>query len=144
RDEQRKAGRNPLPTKQRIELARQVGRSDDPVTRDMLARAYSGERLMRLLGDRRLHPSIGKLWRTKQGRFAAEIAAMLQFPAGVAWERDDEQADYWQYHVLNCRGMSLGGGTDEIQRNTLGERVLGLPKEPAPDRDVAYRDLLRN
>lgn len=144
RDEQRKAGRNPLPTKQLIELARRVGRSDDPVVRDLLAQAYSGERLMGLLGDRRAHPSIGKLWRTKQGRFAAEIAAMLQFPAGVAWEADDETADYWQYHVMNCRGMSLGGGTDEIQRNTLGERVLGLPKEPAQDRDVAYRDLLRN
>ncbi len=144
RDEKRKAGRSPLPTKQLIELARQVGRSDDPIVRDMLARAYSGERVMRLLGDRRLHPSIGKLWRTKQGRLAAEIAAMLQFPAGPAWEADDDEADYWQYHVLNCRGMSLGGGTDEIQRNTLGERVLGLPKEPAQDRDVAYRDLLRN
>mgnify|MGYP000908251849 CR=1 FL=1 len=75
---------------------------------------------------------------------AADIAAALQFPAGVAWDADDVTADYWQYHVLNCRGMSLGGGTDEIQHNILGEQMLGLPREPAPDRDLPYRDVRRS
>lgn len=144
RDEQRKAGRNPLPAKQLIELARRAGRAGDPNVRQQLATAWTGERIMGWLGRRRAHPSIGKLWRTKQGRYAADVAAALQFPAGVAWEADDVTADYWQYHVLNCRGMSLGGGTDEIQRNTLGERALGLPKEPGGDGDVPYKDLLRN
>ena len=144
RDEQRKAGRNPLPVQQLIELARATGRAGDRDVRQALATAYTGEQLMRWLGARRAHPSIGKLWRTRQGRHAADIAAALQFPAGVAWDADDVTADYWQYHVLNCRGMSLGGGTDEIQRNTLGERVLGLPKEPAVDGDVPFSSLLRN
>lgn len=144
RDEKRKTGRNPLPAKQLIELAQRQGRSGDANVRNELALAYTGEKIMRWLGQRRAHPSIGKLWRTKQGRFAANIAASLQFPAGIAWEGADAEADYWQYHVLNCRGMSLGGGTDEIQKNTLGERVLGLPKEPVLDADVPYRDLLRN
>lgn len=144
RDEQRKTGRNPLPAQQLIELARQRGRFSDPAVRQALAGTYTGEQLMRWLGSRRVHPSIGKLWRTRQGRAAADVAAMLQFPAGVAWEADDSAADYWQYHVLNCRGMSLGGGTDEIQRNTLGERVLGLPKEPATDAEVPFRELRRN
>jgi alkylation response protein AidB-like acyl-CoA dehydrogenase len=144
RDDQRKTGRNPLPAKQLIELARSHGRADDPVVRQELATVYTGERIMGWLGRRRAHPSIGKLWRTRQGRLAADVAAALRFPAGVAWDPVDEQSDYWQYHVLNCRGMSLGGGTDEIQRNTLGERALGLPKEPSGDGEVAYRDLLRN
>ena len=143
RDERRKAGRNPLPVGQLIELARATGSSDDPVVRQRLAQAYSGEQIMRWLGTRRVHPSIGKLWRTRQGRAAADVAAALQFPAGVAWEGDDRDADYWQHHVLNCRGMSLGGGTDEIQRNTLGERALGLPKEPAIDPETPFRDLPR-
>ena len=115
-----------------------------PAAADDWREAYSGERIMRWLGERRAHPSIGKLWRTKQGRFAADIAAALAFPAGVAWTPDDTYADYWQYHVLNCRGMSLGGGTDEMQRNTLGERVLGLPREPVLDTDVPFDSVPRN
>jgi alkylation response protein AidB-like acyl-CoA dehydrogenase len=144
RDEQRKEGRNPLPAQQLVRLAQQRGRAADPVVRQQLAVAHSGERIMRWLGERRVHPSIGKLWRTRQGRFAADVAASLEFPLGIAWDADDVEADYWQYHVLNCRGMSLGGGTDEIQRNTLGERVLGLGKEPSTDADLPFRDLLRN
>lgn len=144
RDDKRKVGRAPLPNKQLIELAQRYGRNTDPVVRQELARSYSGERIMRWLGDRRAHPSIGKLWRTRQGRHAADIAASLQFPGGIAWDATDGEADYWQYHVLNCRGMSLGGGTDEIQRNTLGERALGLPKEPVLDAEVPYRELRRN
>jgi alkylation response protein AidB-like acyl-CoA dehydrogenase len=144
RDEQRKTGRNPLPVPQLVRLAQRAGGNDDPIVRQQLALAHSGERIMRWLGERRAHPSIGKLWRTRQGRLAADIAATLQFPGAVGWETDDVEADYWHYHVLNCRGMSLGGGTDEIQRNTLGERVLGLPKEPVVDSEVAFSDLLRN
>lgn len=130
--EKTKTGRNPLPVQQLVELARTAGRDRDPQVRQRLARAHSGERIMRWLGDRSAHPSIGKLWRTRQGRAAADVAAALAFPGGIAWDGEDQESDYWQYHVLNCRGMSLGGGTDEIQRNTLGERVLGLPKEPGP------------
>jgi alkylation response protein AidB-like acyl-CoA dehydrogenase len=144
RTEKRKAGRNPLPAEQLVALARAHGRADDPEVRQQLAVAHTGEQVMRWLGTRRVHPSIGKLWRTRQGRFAADVAARLQFPAGVAWSPDDAEADYWQYHLMNCRGMSLGGGTDEVQRNTLGERVLGLPREPAVDADVPFRALLRN
>ncbi len=142
--ERSKSGRFPIPVEGLIERAGEAGRRDDPVVRDSIAQAYIGERIIPWLAQRRAHPSIGKLWRTLQGRHVAQIAHELGGPRAVAWEEDDADADYWQYHVLNCRGMSLGGGTDEVQKNTLGERVLGLPREPGPDRNTPFRDLLKN
>jgi alkylation response protein AidB-like acyl-CoA dehydrogenase len=145
-----KAGRSPIPVTQLIELARAKGRLNDPVIRQELARLHAGERVVSWIGARKgMHPSIGKLWRTKQGRAAADLAAQLAFPASPAWGSDLADAanaddDYFAYHILNCRGMSLGGGTDEIQRNTLGERALGLPREPGPDRNTPFRDLMKN
>jgi alkylation response protein AidB-like acyl-CoA dehydrogenase len=144
-----KAGRSPIPVEQLIGLAERSGRVGDPLVRQALARLHSGERIVGWLGARGLHPSIGKLWRTQQGRAAAELAATLAFPGSPAWEPDldverNADDDYFAYHILNCRGMSLGGGTDEIQRNTLGERLLGLPREPGPDRDTPFRELPRN
>ena len=139
-----KAGRSPLPFDGLVQLARERDLLADPLVRQELATIHTGEQLRAWLPHRRLHPSIGKLWRTIQGRRAAQLAHLLGGPRATAWEADDAEADYYAYHVLNCRGMSLGGGTDEVQRNTLGERVLGLPREPAQDRHTPFRDLLTN
>ncbi|MGI9611534.1 MAG: acyl-CoA dehydrogenase family protein [Acidimicrobiales bacterium] len=142
-----KAGRNPIPVPQLRELADDAGRTDDSLVRQELARLHSGERVVSFLRSRGdVHPSIGKLWRTRQGRAAADVAATLAFPASPAWPEDDagSDGDYFGFHILNCRGMSLGGGTDEIQRNTIGERALGLPREPSVDRDTPFRELPKN
>jgi hypothetical protein len=45
------------------------------------------------------------------------------------------------FEAFNAYLTSIGGGTDQIQRNIIGERVLGLPKEPEPFRDTPFRDL---
>ncbi|MDH3295373.1 MAG: acyl-CoA dehydrogenase family protein, partial [Acidimicrobiia bacterium] len=137
-----KTGRAPLPMEDLARLARRRRRLDDAVVRQELAALHTGERVIEWLNQRSVHPSVTKLWRTVQGRRAAQLAHLLN---GVsAWPVDDTLADYYAYQVLNCRGMSLGGGTDEIQRNLLGERLLGLPREPGPPADTPFRDLLRN
>ena len=143
-NEKTKAGRAPIPVRFLTELARDRGRLNDPVVRQDLASLYAGERVIGFIRDRGgSHPSIGKLWRTRQGRAAAEFAARIAFPGSPAWIEDDEDLDYYAYHVLNCRGMSLGGGTDEIQRNTIGEKALGLPREPAVDKDVPFNEIMK-
>lgn len=136
--------RVPIPVVQLTELAREKDRLDDPLVRQSLAQLWINERIVGFLRERGdTHPSIGKLWRTIQGRAGAELAAELAFPASPAWIEGDADVEFFAYQILNCRGMSLGGGTDEIQRNTLGERVLGLPREPTIDKDTPFRHLLK-
>ena len=49
---------------------------------------------------------------------------------------------FWQNAGFLCQWMSrIGGGTDEVQRNIVGENVLGLPQEPRPDKGVAFREI---
>jgi hypothetical protein len=57
---------------------------------------------------------------------------------------DTIQNGMWQQVFLNQWSIRIGGGTEQIQRNVLGERVLGLPGDIRVDKDVAFRQLPRN
>ena len=130
-DEKREAnGSAAVPFHYLRELAERTGASSDALVRQDLARALTGERIMDWTGRRNVHPSVGKLWRTKQARFVASVAARMAMGGAGAHEPGDRDGMFWMYHVLNSPRMSLGGGTDEIQKNTIGERALGLPREP--------------
>jgi alkylation response protein AidB-like acyl-CoA dehydrogenase len=64
-----------------------------------------------------------------------DLAIDLEGPAGIA---GDPGSDPWQTLFLTGPSLSIRGGTDEIQRNILGERVLGLPPEPRVDKDRPF------
>ena len=74
-------------------------------------------------------------WKTR------EIALEFAGPGSVAWDPDDETGGERQRAVLNSFQSGIAGGTDEIQRNIIGDRVLGLPREPSVDRGVPFREL---
>ncbi len=146
---ERQWSRVPIPVVQLIELARRRGRLDDPLVRQELVQLWINEQIVGFLRERNanpataLSPSIGKLWRTIQGRAGNEFATHIAFPASPAWVDGDEDGEFFAYQFLNCRGMSMGGGTDEIQKNTIGERVLGLPREPQVDKNLPFNEMLK-
>lgn len=74
----------------------------------------------------------------------AEMSLVIAGAAGVTWEPGAMESDMWSRQFLNSRRISIAGGTDEIQRNNVSERVLVLPREPAFDRDVPFNQVLHN
>ncbi len=74
----------------------------------------------------------------------AELALELAGGDGVTWPADQPGGDSWSQAFLHTRQESIAGGTDEIQRNNVSERVLGLPREPAVDRDVPFNQVPHN
>jgi alkylation response protein AidB-like acyl-CoA dehydrogenase len=126
-----------------VALARKTGAIDDPVLRDRLASAKVELTVMRANAVRMLASatagsgsdagggaaSIAKLvwanWHRRLGELAMDIAGPAGLTVGPSYELDP-----WQSLFLFSRADTIYGGSDEIQRNILAERVLGLPKEP--------------
>ncbi|MDA8038710.1 MAG: acyl-CoA dehydrogenase family protein [Actinomycetota bacterium] len=125
-----------------IDLARHLGASSDPLIRQELAdtwinvqvAGYNNERALAKIRAGQLpgpELSVAKLSLTENMRRMAELASHI---LGVRITADSgEWGTYaWSQFLLGVPGMRLAGGTDEVMRNILGERVLGLPKEPSP------------
>jgi hypothetical protein len=62
----------------------------------------------------------------------------------VIWDGDEQITGSAGENWLNSRGISIAGGSNEMQRNIVSERLLGLPREPSFDRGVPFNEVLRN
>ena len=134
------------------DLARGLDRSDDPLIRQALAELYASRRITELVWQRATVASngaapgpealIGKLRWTRDLTRTSEVVSMLLGPR-LAADTGEWGTFSWNAHVLGAPGYRIAGGSDEIQRNIIGERVLGLPAEQRIDRDIPWRDCVR-
>ena len=128
--------------------ARAQGRLDDPVIRQELMKLLIHLRVEEMVNRRAAdlraagvtpgpEGSLGKLLWTEGMRKMSDVVSRLVGPGLVA--DSGRWATYeWGEHVLGAPGYRIAGGSDEIQRTIIGERVLGLPPEPRVDKDQPW------
>ncbi|WP_300379108.1 acyl-CoA dehydrogenase [Henriciella sp.] len=85
--------------------------------------------------------SIGKLVAGATMQELAMFALDLQGESGVVWDEDSPQNGRFQAMLMRSPATRIEGGSDEILRNIIGERVLGLPGDIRVDKDVAFKDI---
>jgi alkylation response protein AidB-like acyl-CoA dehydrogenase len=133
-------------------LADKLGRSGDPVLRQRLAELYTLNEVgrmttLRVKAARRAGRGPGpegnaaKLLMSRIARLVRDLGPEVLGPEGMVMGPDTTGGGVVQEMVLFAPAPSIYGGTDEIQKNIIGERVLGLPKEPGPDKNTPFRDL---
>ena len=116
-----------------IEVARNTGRTDDPVVRDRLAALYSAGERLRYLADRSLaraaaglppgpESSVIKVAWSQLGQLLPMVAVDVLGPEALNGT--------WGESLLHGRSLTIAGGTTEVNRNIIGEKVLGLPRGP--------------
>jgi alkylation response protein AidB-like acyl-CoA dehydrogenase len=133
-----------------VELARAGGVLENELMRQELARSYTRLQLIKWLGwrarsrkDQGLGPeaSVLKLAASRRLEYDGNLVLALQGAAATLSDESARDGGYWQQQFLMQWSSRIGGGTEQVQRNVIGERVLGLPSEPRPDKTVAFREL---
>jgi alkylation response protein AidB-like acyl-CoA dehydrogenase len=116
-----------------VELAKRTGAIDDPLIREQLTRSWTGLQTMRSYAlatmdvEQPGQDNVSKLLWANWHRELGEIAMEVQGMAGLVLP--DGEFDEWQRLYLFSRSDTIYGGSNEIQRNIIAERVLGLPRE---------------
>jgi acyl-CoA dehydrogenase len=87
--------------------------------------------------------SVAKLLFALTAKETAELTIALQGPRGMLVGDAAPGDGYWQQQFLSAPSFRIAAGSDEVQRNIIGERVLGLPGDVRADKDLPFKDLVR-
>jgi alkylation response protein AidB-like acyl-CoA dehydrogenase len=137
-----------------VELARGAGTLGQSATYQLLAQTQVIDVVERALRSRiqehadlgRLDAALaayGKLFQGTYDPVRARIRVELGGPGSLGWDPGDAQGQSTSLAYLNARVYSIAGGTNEMQRNAIGERGLGLPREPSYDTQKPFNEVLR-
>ncbi len=142
-----------LSVKDLVTLAQQTGRNQDPIIRQKLAHLIAithigGWNARRgkaeaARGGGQAVANIGKIAQTRIMKLSGEIAMGVLGAGGMLAAPDGPESGRYEHAFVFSPASSIYGGTDEIQRNIIGERVLGLPRDANPDKEVPYGEVLR-
>ena len=138
-----------------VEAARERGVTSDGALRQELADSYIERTVARCAGDRIMAGtrtghfqgqwgSLLKLHLGADSSRQAKIALSVFGAGGVIWDGDNLIAENVGEGWLASRGIAIAGGSNEMQRNIVSERLLGLPREPSFDRDIPFNEVIRN
>jgi alkylation response protein AidB-like acyl-CoA dehydrogenase len=146
-----------------ISVAERNGKIDDPVVRQEITKLHIESELGRFMALRHKGlrsagqdlPGMGNMAKLRMSelmRMARELGLSLLGPRGMLHDygepipETDEEAEAMAITAtaMWSPGPSIYGGTDQVQKNILGERVLGLPREPGDDRNTPFKDLRKN
>jgi alkylation response protein AidB-like acyl-CoA dehydrogenase len=138
-----------------VGVARDAGRLDDPIARDLLGEVRMlelvGEQLQQRVSQGIMSRSmsdqsaaIARLFAGMTAVRATSVAHEIAGGLGIAWSDDDGAVAEVGNDFLMRQVSCIGGGTTEMARNVISERVLGMPRERSVDRDVAFREVPRS
>jgi 3-oxochol-4-en-24-oyl-CoA dehydrogenase len=137
-----------------VDLAKRTGRWADTYVRNRILQLIVEDRILQLTIDRYASTgviadggaemSITKVLKSELNQRTQCMAVDLLGPRGGAWEPTDADARSIVSTFLESRADTIAGGTSEIQRNIIGERVLGLPREPSADHGKPWSAVARS
>ncbi len=148
---QKDRGGDPDPGRDLVELVNTAGLGGDPVVRQLVAEVVVDNVVSGLLAGRvaagaDTNPAMAnmaKMFGSRVVQRRSEIDLEVRGEAAIGWDPEHAAGGVPLFEYLKGRTASVAGGTHEVMKNNIGERVLGLPREAAADRDVPFKDVIR-